>query len=701
MPVGAADVAPRTLLPLNEWRFALSEAATEPAAGSFDDSAWPEVTLPHTWNAFDGGSGGAGTAHYFRGTGWYRAHFTLPPLARGVPIPPRVLLEFDGASRMAEVFVNGQSLGSHIGGFARFRFDATSAVHWSGDNLVAVRVNNRTNDFIPRNGDFTMFGGLYRQARVVLTSPAHVATLDHASPGVFFTAKDLSAEHAEVEARIELANDAPKKYSGAVRVTVKAPDGTKILTQAAAIKMPPGGAVQTNLTLLIPQPHLWNGAADPYVYQATVELLDAGHQSIDAVTQPLGLRSFAVKPDAGFFLNGRHLPLHGVNRHQDWPDEGWAVATNQWAEDFSILQELGANVVRLCHYQHDQYFYDLCDHGGVAVWAECCFVNDAPLTPAAGDNAVEQMRELIRQNYNHPSIFFWSIGNETSEPRGSHAAQELLTRLAATVQAEDASRVSTYASHHNLTDPRNFIPQVLAFNKYFGWYGGEFPELGKFLDDFHAAHPEVAVGVSEYGAGASVEQHEEDPPVRKDQARGLWHPEEFQTKYHEASWLQLKDRPWLWGTFVWCLFDFASAGRNEGDTRGRNDKGLVTADRLTRKDAFYWYQANWTTRPMVHIVSKRFYDRSSPGTEIRIYSNAEAVEARLNGISLGQKTASDCRFVWPALTLKPGVNRVEAVAWKAGQPVATDSCAWTLRPPENAEGAGKSLTNTAPANLDK
>lgn len=665
----------RETLPLNEWRFALSEATNMPAATGFDDSAWERVTLPHTWNAFDGE---LGDKHYFRGTGWYRTHFKLPPDAAH----QRVLLEFDGASLVAEVFVNGKRLGEHIGGFARFRFDATDAVNVSGDNLVAVRVNNASTDFIPRNGDFTMFGGLYRPARVLLTAPAHIATLDHASPGVFLTATNVSTAGAEVDARIELANDSVKQFSGTVRVTVRSPDGAKIISKSAGIKIAAKRPTAANLAFAIPQPHLWNGVADPFVYQTTIELMDAKGKTVDSVSQPLGLRSFEVNPDAGVFLNGAHIPLHGVNRHQDWPDKGWAISTNNMKTDLRIMQEMGVNAVRLCHYQHASSFYDLCDHAGIAVWAELCFVNNPPLTPAGRDNAKQQLIELIRQNYNHPSIFFWSIGNETWDEKGTHVAEELLKELAAIVRKEDPSRVSTYASNHGLNDPRNFMTDVIAFNKYFGWYGGTFPEFGKFLDEFHAANPQVPVGVSEYGAGASIYQHEENP--QRPKTDGAWHPEEWQAKYHEACWLQIKKRPWLWGSFVWCMFDFASAGRAEGDTVGRNDKGLVTADRQTRKDAFYWYQANWTTNAMVHITSNRFWDRTQAGTKLKIYSNGDAVEAKLNGVSLDKKTSTDCRFIWPQIELKPGVNRIVAIAYRAGQPAATDSCAWTLRPATNS-----------------
>jgi beta-galactosidase len=669
----ALPLLARQTLPLDNWRFQLNAAADACAAKNFDDAAWENIKLPHTWNAIDGGTG---DTNYFRGAGWYRTHITLPASAKG----KRVLLEFDGAALATGVFVNSQPLGGHVGGYARFRFDVTDAVNFSGDNVLAVRVDNQQTDFLNRNGDFTVFGGLYRPARILLTAPAHIATLDHASPGVFLTAKNVSTNGADVAARIEFANDAANKFSGTVRVTVNSPDGAKISSAAAKIKISANGAAETNLDFHIPRPRLWDGVAAPFVYQAMVELVDAGGRVVDSVVQPLGLRSFEVRPEAGFFLNGRHVALHGVNRHQDWPNKGWAIGTNEMLADFRILQELGANTVRLCHYQHDEFFSDLCDRGGLAVWAELAFVNDPPFTQAGRDNAKEQLRELIRQHYNHPSIFFWSLGNETWETMTNGAADRLLTELAAVVHSEDPSRLSTYASHHELDDVRNFRADVLGFNKYFGWYDGEFSQMGVFLDQFHAANPQVPVGMGEYGAGASVFQHEEMASARRPKTAGAWHPEEYQAKYHEEYWRQLKARPWLWGNYIWCLFDFASPTRMEGDTVGRNDKGLVTADRQTRKDAFYFYQANWTTNPMVHITSKRFSDRTEAKTEVKIYSNADAVELKLNGVSLGRKTSGDRRFVWPAVKLESGVNRIEAVAFSAGQPVATDSCAWNCRP---------------------
>ena len=686
----AGEIAPRATIPLLEnWRFSLTATGDSPAGSNYDDSKWETVSLPHTWNNFDGQDGGS---DYHRGTGWYRTHFRLPALAPG----QRVLVEFDAACKVADVFLNGRVVGSHTGAFARFRFDLTDLVDRHADNTLAVRVDNSPSQIIPISGDFTQFGGLYRPARLLLTAPVHLATLDRASPGVYLTQRRVTVDLAEIDARILVVNESAQPFAGTLSVQVQDAAGRQVAAASQPLQLKAGENAAAVIPLSITQPHRWNGVSDPYLYRTTVAVL-AGAQTIDAVIQPLGLRAFEVKADTGFVLNGQVVPLRGVNRHQDRPDKGWAINEADHRQDMAIIRELGANAIRLAHYQHDQYFYDLCDANGLAVWAELCFVNEPPATAAAQANAQEQLRELIRQNYNHPSIFFWSIGNETrgknDEPEAG-LATALLTELAAVVRTEDPSRPSVYASHHSLTDPRNLLPGVIAFNKYFGWYGGNYPELGVFLDQFHSAHPTLPVGLSEYGAGASLYQHEVNPPPRKHMAKAAWHPEEWQTTFHEESWLQIKDRPWLWGTFVWNMFDFSADNRKEGDQFGRNDKGLVTYDRQTRKDAFYWYQANWTTQPMVHIVGKRFWERRQSVNEVKVYSNADEVELKLNGVSLGKARSADRRFIWPKVELQPGPNRLEAYAWRAGKIVTADWGGLTWR------ADGDPLPNKAVADAD-
>jgi beta-galactosidase len=653
------------------WRFHEGSIAGAEVA-AFDDLAWEAVTLPHTWNAKDGNVPG-----FYQGDGWYRRCFQVPASWEG----KRVYLQFDGANRSAEVFLNGHRLGLHRGGTARFRFDATSALNGNGANVLAVRVNNDPHDnMAPVSADFTFFGGLYRAVSLVATDPVHIDMLDHAAPGVYVRQKQVSVDAAELELQVKLANDTETAADVTVRTTISEANGTPVQTVETRASLAALARGETGSRLVLTHPHLWNGQADPYIYRVRTEVLVAGGVR-DVVTLPLGLRFFSVDPAHGFSLNGRYLDLHGVNRHQDRPGKGWAISEADEREDFAMIEEIGATFVRQSHYQQSQLWDDLGDQRGMMMWAELGYVNDARDNREFFENAKEQLRELIRQNLHHASILFWSIGNETfvrnTKVMPADTNDRLLRELAAVVREEDPSRLSTYASNGDVSEPRAGISDVVGFNKYFGWYGGNPDEFATWADAQHAARPDLRMGISEYGAGANVAQHEE--PARKPVANSQWHPEEWQAAYHEVHWQAMARRPWLWGKLVWCMFDFASAGRNEGATPGRNDKGLVTADRTTRKDAFYWYQANWSAQPVLHITSQRFTPRTQPVTAVKIYSNAEAVELRINGVSLGSKTSANHIFLWPGVTLKTGRNAITASATRGGHDL-TDNCEWDLHP---------------------
>jgi beta-galactosidase len=681
----AAPREPRLVIPLGDaWCFALRPAGTGFEAAAFDDSAWEQISVPHTWNAFDAQDGGA---PYARGDGWYRRTLAW----NNTFAEKRVYLQFDAANRVAEVWLNGKRIGLHKGGYARFRFDISDALDQRAANILAVRVNNESNGIIPQGGDFSAFGGLYRQVSLIVVPRAHVALGDNGSAGVYLTQKRVAQDSADVEARVLVENEGATVAALQVRTIVKDDADHTVARAESILRVPARSRAEATHALRMEKPRLWDGVQAPYSYRTTVELVQAG-RVVDAVVQPLGLRSFSVDPEKGLTLNGRALRLHGVNRHQDFKDRGYALTPADHELDLSFIRELGANTVRLAHYQHDDHVYDLCDRFGLVVWAELVFVGPALDTEEFALNAEQQLRELIRQNYNHPAIFFWSIGNET-QSGGRTVADKVLKRLDALARKEDRTRLTTYASNHSDDDPRNFNTQVLGYNRYFGWYGGDYGEFGPFLDGFHAKHPQVCLGISEYGAGASVFQQEEQPPVRsRTQAHGPWHPEQWQRDYHESSWLTLEARPFIWGVYIWNMFDFASDGRAEGDTTGRNDKGLVTSDRLTRKDAFYWYKAHWNPEPLAYLASRRHNLRLDPLTEIRIYSNCETVEAWLNGVSLGTRPVENRRVVWAPVTLVPGPNRVYVEGRIKGKVIATDSCSWTL-----ASGVPYRPSDAAPA----
>ena len=665
----------RQYVPMDKgWRFLAGDDAHAQET-AFDDQAWQPVDLPHTWNGLDGQDGGN---NYRRGAGWYRRHFAVPAEWAG----RRLYLQFDGASLMADLYVNGAHQGNHKGGFARFRFDVTDALKPGADNVIAVRVDNSDLGIPPASADFTLFGGLYRDVFLLVTDPVQIETMDRASSGVFIDQQEVTADAAKITVRAELNNYSPMPRDVDVRVAVldAAHKVVKGADTSFRAHLDADNVNEVLKPLTLQRPHLWDGKRDPYLYTVRVELRPVAPNGAkgalsDAVEEPLGIRTFLVDPDKGFILNGHYLDLVGFNRHQDWPDKGWAISEEEEAVDFGLMMEAGATAVRVSHYQQSDSWYDRCDRAGLVAWAEIPDWQKILGTPEFLDSAKQQLKEMILQDYNHPSICFWGVGNETGGPAALHTIQELdfVSRV------QDPSRLTTYAANHESNDPKDWVTQVVAFNRYFGWYRGELSEFAPSLDKTHAEHPTNAFGMSEFGAGASIVQHEENP--KRPQPNGPYHPEEYQNLYHEAYWAALKARPYIWCKFIWCLHDFASDGRNEGDQPGRNDKGLVTYDRKVKKDAFYFYKANWSTEPVLHVTSCRFTERTDPVTEVKVYSNAPEVTLEVNGRPLGaRKDPSGERiFRWPGVALSPGENRISVKA-HFGTAEVTDSCTWTLKP---------------------
>jgi beta-galactosidase len=650
------------------WRFWKADTAGAEAP-AFDDAAWESVSVPHTYNALDGQDGGG---DYYRGAAWYRRRFDAPADMRG----RRAFLGFDAANTRADVYLNGVLLGSHSGGFAAFRFDATEALV-PGENVLAVKVDNASfPDVAPLQADFTFFGGLYRDVHLTLTNDLHLDLLDHGSSGVYLKTANVSAAAADVSARVRVTNSGTAAEAAGVVLSVLDDTGASVATLTTSASVAPGETLELPLSGTIDSPHLWQGRSDPYLYSARVELTRAG-APVDAVTQPLGFRSFAVDPELGFTLNGQAHDLHGVNRHQDRIGRGWAIGKAEHDEDMAQIVEIGASAIRLAHYQHADYFYELCDRMGMLVWAEIPLVDATTDSPAFTDNARQQLTELIRQSQNHPSIVVWGIGNE--QRVNDAASNALLASLAELVRAEDDSRLSTYAHCCGAdTSPLTKHADLIGYNYYFGWYMGNYGQVGGWADSVRISQPGVRFSLSEYGAGASVVQHE-DPP-RQPSPAALFHPEEYQAALHEATWLALAARPFIWGKFVWNMFDFASDGRNEGDTPGRNDKGLVTFDRQTKKDAFYWYKANWSSEPLAYITSRRFTPRTTETVDVKVYSNLDSVTLSVNGAAIGApQPVTDRRARWTAVPLQVGDNTIEVVANGSAGQSASDSVTWTRR----------------------
>ena len=645
------------------WRFLRANAMGAEAPG-FDDSAapWTDVTLPHTWNALDGEDGGS---NYYRGVGWYRRHLTAPA-------GRQAFLQFDGSNIVTDVYLNGTHLGQHRGGFAAFRYDITAALV-TGDNLLAVKVDNSAvTDVPPLSADFTFFGGLYRDVHLLTVDPLHVDVEDFASSGVYLTPANVTATSADLSARVRVKNAGAANPG--VQVSLALVDAAGLLVQRLTGTAAAGAGETLDVTLsgTVTAPHLWDGRRDPYLYTAYAEV-GQGETVTDVVAQPFGFRSFAVDPATGFSLNEHPYDLHGVNRHQDRIDMGWAITDREHDQDMALIAEMGVTAIRLAHYQHAQHFYDLCDRQGMVVWAEVPLVNNITDSPAFSDNAHQQLTELVRQNYNHPSIVFWSIGNE--QRVDDAPTNTLLGDLAALVATEDPSRLSTYA--HCCTSDTGGLPShtdVVGYNEYFGWYTGTYNQFSAWADGVHAARPTKPIAVSEYGAGAALSQHADNPTMPI--AAGLNHPEEYQALLHEATWKQMATRPFLWGKFIWNMFDFAVDSRNEGDTPGRNDKGMVSYDRLTKKDAFFWYKANWSAEPFVYITGRRFNPRTTATIDVKVYSNLDSVTLTAGGVALPAQTSTDHIFIWTAVPLAIGDNQVDAQA-SSGATTASDTVTWT------------------------
>jgi beta-galactosidase len=651
------------------WRFIREDVpgAQNPA---FNDRSWARVNLPHTWNNDDGEEG---STNYYRGAGWYRTHFSVKRSLK----KRHFFLEFDGAFLVTDVYVNGHFLGEHKGGFADFVYDVTPCLKMGRDNVIAVKVDNAVHTNIPPlSADFTFFGGLYRDVHLLVTDPVEISPLDYGSPGIYLRETDVSSNSANLQVAAVLSNSTASARTVLVR-TVVADAATNIVAILTnVVTLPPQAMANVVAATTIAKPHLWNGLSDPYLYHTFTEVWENSRLR-DTVIQPLGFRYFRVDPNKGFFLNGQHYDLHGVSMHQDWPGSGWAVTDAERETNFMLLKEIGATAVRLSHYEQNDEIYQLADRDGIILWSEIPLINHITESPEFYANAKQQLIELIRQRYNHPSVVCWGVFNEITLRPGPKPVR-LVSQLAKLAAQEDPTRFTTSAANASDDEPSNWYTELNAINKYFGWYNGKLGDFGPWADTIHSNYPSRCIGVSEYGAGGSIYQHSENP-VQEPENDGHFHPEEYENLYHEIHWQQMEARPFLWCKFAWNMFDFAVAGRDEGDTPGRNDKGLVTYDRKIRKDVFYFYKANWTTNPMVYITGHTFTNRLTNMITAKVYANCDSVTLCLNGVSYGAVASTNCIFTWP-LTLSVGTNFVTAIGRK-GQTQVRDSLVWLAPAP--------------------
>ena len=591
------------------------------------DGKTTAVDLPHTWNNIDGQDGGN---DYWRGICIYKTRFAAPAFDKNTQ---QVWLQFEGVNASAKVTLNGVEGTRHDGGYSTFRADVTALL--ADSNELIVEADNSKNDRVyPQKADFTFYGGIYRDVSLLVVNRNHIALGYLGGPGVQIT-PTVNGANADIEVKTWMEGD------GEVEFSIYDAAGAEVLT---------GKGRDTTVTL--ERPHLWDGVRDPYLYTCAVRLVLNGEVQ-DEVRQRFGVRSFSVDPKQGFFLNGRPYPLHGVSRHQDRKGLGNAITREMHDEDMQLIKELGANTIRLAHYQHDQYFYDLCDEAGMVVWAEIPYISEH--MPNGRENTISQMKELIVQNYNHACIVCWGVSNEitisTKDNRDMRDNHHVLNDLC---HEMDKTRLTTLACYA-MCGPFNLVAHItdlVSWNLYLGWYVPGLFLNDLWMDFFHLCYPNRALGFSEYGAEGMPNLHSSHP------RRGD-HTEEYQAIYHEYMLRCFDRHKWLWATHVWNMYDFAADARDQGGEPGMNHKGLVTFDRKTKKDSFYIYKAWWSDEPFVHICSKRYADRTENEIEVKVYSNQKQVSLYVNGEKLSEQEGE---HIFKFRVKLNGETKVQAVA---------------------------------------
>ena len=566
-----------------------------------DLSKFEKVSIPHTWNNLDGQDGGA---DYYRATCWYAKKLEKIDLKEDEV----AYLEFEGVHSITDVYLNGEKICHHKGGFSTFRVRIDELL--KEENELVISVDNSVNDIVyPQMADFTFYGGIYRPVNIIVTNKKHFDLDYFGGPGIMVTPRvEDKTGRVEVECFVN-------EFAGAhLEVQLLNKEGKELVFKAIE---------DLKFDLEVNDVHLWDGVEDPYLYTLKVKLVE-NEKVLDNKEVRFGFRTFEVTPDGGFFLNGRSYPLRGVSRHQDRKDMGWAITEKEHKEDMELIAEVGANTIRLAHYQHSQYFYDLCDEYGMVVWAEIPFISSHLVN--GHENAMSQMKELIVQNYNHTSIVCWGLSNEITIAGETELLLKHHHELNDLCHEMDKTRLTTMAqvSMLDTNSKMNHVSDIISYNHYFGWYGGDVADNPEWFDKFHRENPEVCLGCSEYGCECVLNWHTSTPEQGD-------YSEEYQAFYHYEMLKMFEARPWIWASHVWNMFDFAADARDEGGVKGMNNKGLVTYDRKTKKDSFYLYQAFWSKKPMLHLAKKRYVYRCEEETQVLVYSNMDEVSLYVNG----------------------------------------------------------------------
>lgn len=628
---------------------------------------WEQVNVPHTWNADDMQKK---TNNFYAGVAYYRKHYVFPESLEG----KRLFLRFEGVGACAEVYVNGYLVGTHKGAYSAFVCEIGSQVRLGEENEIVVKADNAARpDVIPVNHAlFGVYGGIYRPVWLIVTEPCNIVVNDCASPGVYITQKNVSKQSADVSVRVKLDNATLAPAALELENAIYTREGKLVKVHRQSFELTPQGVQSYVSDFKISHPHLWQGREDPYLYKVVSRLKQDG-QVIDEVIQPLGLRKYEAVAGKGFFLNGKKYPMYGVTRHQDWWGMGSALTNREHDFDLEQIMEVGATTVRFAHYQQSDYIYSRCDTLGLIIWAEIPFVNR--VTGQEWDNVHQQMRELIRQSFNHPSIYVWGIHNEVYHPHGYTAA--LTQSVHDLCKLEDPDRYTVAVNGYGHAEhPVNGNTDIQGMNRYFGWYEKKIQDIKPWIEKMEKEYPWQRLMLTEYGADANIEHQTEllGDALNWDSD---FYPETFQTKTHEYQWGVISQHPYILASYLWNMFDFAVPQWKRGGVDARNMKGLITFDRKIRKDAFYWYKANWSKEPVLYLTQRRNTERERRETSVTVYSNLGTPRVFLNGRELDgvRKGYTDVHYIFDQVTLAEGRNVLRAVIVSDGKEY-TDEIVW-------------------------
>lgn len=628
---------------------------------------WEQVNVPHTWNADDMQKK---TNSFYAGVAYYRKHYVFPESLEG----KRLFLRFEGVGACAEVYVNGYLVGTHKGAYSAFVCEIGSQVRMGEENEIVVKADNAARpDVIPVNHAlFGVYGGIYRPVWLIVTEPCNIVVNDCASPGVYITQKNVSKQSADVSVRVKLDNATLAPAALELENAIYTREGKLVKVHRQSFELTPQGVQNYVSDFKISHPHLWQGREDPYLYKVVSRLKQDG-QVIDEVIQPLGLRKYEAVAGKGFFLNGKKYPMYGVTRHQDWWGMGSALTNREHDFDLEQILEVGATTVRFAHYQQSDYIYSRCDTLGLIIWAEIPFVNR--VTGQEWDNVHQQMRELIRQSFNHPSIYVWGIHNEVYHPHGYTAA--LTQSVHDLCKLEDPDRYTVAVNGYGHAEhPVNGNTDIQGMNRYFGWYEKKIQDIKPWIEKMEKEYPWQRLMLTEYGADANIEHQTELLGDALNWGSDFY-PETFQTKTHEYQWGVISQHPYILASYLWNMFDFAVPQWKRGGVDARNMKGLITFDRKIRKDAFYWYKANWSKEPVLYLTQRRNTERERRETSVTVYSNLGTPRVFLNGRELDgvRKGYTDVHYIFDQVTLAEGRNVLRAVIVSDGKEY-TDEIVW-------------------------